>query len=146
MFPLRSSCKILIKCIFCNFIFWMTHCLGCQGRLLIHTPLHTPGNNTVYISSPALKTCVIYYTACTVNTGFPSPFNATLKYRGVGTFTTLAIWTHYDAVVTQTTSGRLLLHTETPPWNGTKVHNCSLCEPWWSWWDFAIQPLAFDIL
>jgi len=21
--------------------------------------------------------------------------------------------------------------------NVTKVRNCSLCEPWWSWWDFA---------
>jgi len=30
----------------------------------------------------------------------------------------------------------------------TKVRNCSLCEPWWSWWDIATgyQRLAFDIL
>jgi len=27
-------------------------------------------------------------------------------------------------------------------------YNCSLCEPWWSWWDFATgyQRIAFDIL
>jgi len=33
-------------------------------------------------------------------------------------------------------------------WNITKIRNCSFCEPWWSWWDFATgyQQLAFDIL
>ena len=32
--------------------------------------------------------------------------------------------------------------------NVTKVRNCSLCEPRWSWWEFATgyQRLAFDIL
>jgi len=38
----------------------------------------------------------------------------------------------------QTTSGRLLLATETQPWNVTEVPNCSLCEPWWSRWDFTM--------
>ena len=61
---------------------------------------------------------------------------------------TLAMWKHCDATVSQTTWGRWLLETQSTPKNVTNVRNCSLCEPWWYWWDFATryQRLAFDIL
>jgi len=30
-----------------------------------------------------------------------------------------------------------LLKTQAEPYNVTKVRNCFLWKPWWSWWDFA---------
>jgi len=44
-----SSYKMLIKCTFCNFTLWMTHCLRCPGPSPRSPPLHNPGvgNNIV---------------------------------------------------------------------------------------------------
>jgi len=30
-----------------------------------------------------------------------------------------------------------LLKTQAALYNDTKVRNCSICKPWWSWWDVA---------
>ena len=129
---------------FCNCALWMTHCLGCPEPSPRSSPLCTSLVKTLckfHRCSKSMRNIALCM-HCERWISVPLWRNYKMIWK-FGNFATLDFWKRCDAAVSQTTSGRLLLETESLPWNVTKVHNCSLCEPWWSWWDFA---MTFDVL
>ena len=88
-----SRYKILIKT-FCNLTLWMTHCLGCPG----------PSPRSCPLCTSYVKTLCKFYRCSTSMRNILHPLR-TLDFR---------------PIVTQPgvkPRGRLLLETETPPWN-----------------------------
>jgi len=129
------------KCTFCNFTLWMTHCLGCPAPSPRSYPHCTSLVTTLckfYRCSKSMRNIAL---CMHCERWIPVPLYSMIGK--VRKFATLAFWKRCDAAMSQTTSGRLLLETETPPWNVTVGSWLLTLLTLGSWWDFA---MPFDIL